>query len=95
MDIRRLYIYLKGDHASCSANVDVILQISPDGTNWHDLETITIALSGTAQVSIAGSCVSLDLSDVAYLRLARAHNYETTVGYTASLNAWISGIKVR
>lgn len=86
----RLYLYVKGNDASCSAALDFYFQVSPDGDNWHDLESLSVTLSGTDVVVGPETTIPLDLSDVNFFRLDRVKNNETEAGYTADINAWLS-----
>lgn len=87
---QRLYLYVKGNHASCSKMLDFYFQVSPDGINWHDLPVISVGLSGANVITDKDTCVPLDLADVNYIRLARVKNNETATGYTATVNAYLS-----
>lgn len=89
--LAHLWLYVKGDAAGCALALDFYFQISPDGVNWHDLNTLSVSLSGAAVVVNKDTCVSLDLSDINYLRLNEVMNNETVAGRTATVNAWVSG----
>ncbi len=84
-----LYLYVKGDNAACALDVDFYFQRSPDGTNWHDLDVLSVTLDGTSQVVDNSTTIDMDLSNTRYIRLARATNNETVAGRTAAVNAYM------
>ena len=82
-----LYLYCKGNNASCSKAVVFKFQISPGAQIWSDLADISVTLDGTSLVTSSTTNDLLDLSCVDYIRLQRCSNAETDSGYTADINA--------
>ena len=85
-----VFLYIKGNHASCAKTVVLYFQVSPDNVNWHDLAPVTVTLEADAAVTSYGTVISLDLADVNYIRLGKVKNNETTAGNTVTVNAYMS-----
>jgi len=83
-----LCIMVKGGNAGCALAITLTLEVSPDGgTNWFELDPISVNLSGTATVTKA---LLLDIAGMAAIRLGKVANAETSSGYTALVNAYIA-----
>lgn len=88
-DKGRIYLYVKGNHASCSKAITFYFQVSPDCEHWFDIEPIAVTMSGTSVITSATSHSAVDLSTVGFFRLQRIANAEAAeaTGYTAQVNA--------
>jgi hypothetical protein len=84
-----LYLYVKGDAAGCAGNITFKLQRSVDGSTWHYLADIVIAMSGTSQVVDSTTNKDLDLTCTDYIRLAGIANSDVIAGRTATCNAYL------
>lgn len=87
--VAALYLFVQGNAAGCAGDVDFYLQRSPDGATWFDLDTITVAMNGTSQVTAAGTHADLDLRTTRYLRLGKVGNHEAVAGRTVDVNAYL------
>lgn len=84
-----IYIYVKGNSALCAQTVIMTFQISPDGNNWHDLQSITITLAGKKKIQDYTTVKAIDLAGVNFIRLARVQNTESTLGRNAYVSAML------
>lgn len=87
-----LFLDIQGANAGSAGNVDVYLEVSPDGTatspRWFRQDKITVALNGSAVCDTDPETVqSLDLSNGLWLRVAAVGNADPT--YTVRFNAYL------
>ena len=88
-----LYLYVKGDNASCAGTITFTFQRSTDGDTWHDLPAVTVTMSGTSQVTDSSTTKDLDLTNTRFFRISKVANSETVSGRTAKVNAYIHYIR--
>ena len=94
-----LYLYVKGNAGGCSKKLTFYFQISPNGTQWHDMDALEVTMDGTDTITTTDTNVQLDLTTVDYIRLQRVTNAELAGDptHTANINAWLrrkSGVAV-
>jgi hypothetical protein len=88
-----VFFYVKGGNASATGNLIFTLQHSPDAdrgsgsSNWYDLPTKTITLSGTSVINDTTASFKLNLLGYAFIRLKSIEN--TDASYTAEANVAI------